>query len=246
LENIAEDPIIDLKFFQQRVFVGALINNFVIFMGMMGSLFLIPVFAQTFMGYNATQSGFLFMPMVAGMMSASFIGGTLTGKIDSRLVIFASTIVSALGFFLFIGIDPRSGPWDIIWPMFIMAFGMGFGMAPRTAVITNSVPASEVGVASSVLALGRNIAGAFGIAVFSTILTQATYSKVLEISQNSVLRSFNPVDFQKFTSLILLDAQISAYRFVFLISAIIVLLGSFTAFLLKHDTTVSKEKVFIE
>jgi EmrB/QacA subfamily drug resistance transporter len=242
LENIAEDPIIDLKFFQQRVFVGALINNFVIFMGMMGSLFLIPVFAQTFMGYNATQSGFLFMPMVAGMMSASFIGGTLTGKIDSRLVIFTSTIVSALGFFLFIGIDPRSGPWDIIWPMFIMAFGMGFGMAPRTAVITNSVPASEVGVASSVLALGRNIAGAFGIAVFSTILTQATYSKVLEISQNSVLRSLNPVDFQKFTSLILFDAQISAYRFVFLISAIIVLLGSFTAFLLKHDTTVSKEK----
>jgi|WetSurMetagenome_2_1015567.scaffolds.fasta_scaffold06081_7 EmrB/QacA subfamily drug resistance transporter len=246
LENIAEDPIIDLKFFQQRVFVGALINNFVIFMGMMGSLFLIPVFAQTFMGYNATQSGFLFMPMVAGMMLASPLGGSLSGKVDSRLVIFASTIVSALGFFMFINIDPRSGPWDIAIPMFIMAFGMGFGMAPRTAVITNSVPASEVGVASSVLALGRNIAGAFGIAVFSTILTQATYSKVLEISQNSVLHSLNPVDFQKFASLVMLDAQISAYRFVFLISATIVLLGSFTAFLLKHDTTVSKEKVFIE
>jgi hypothetical protein len=51
---------------------------------------------------------------------------------------------------------------------------------------------------------------------------------------------------QKFVALIELDAQISAYRTVFLVSAIIVLLGSFTAFLLKHDTTVSKEKVFIE
>ncbi|HTX86622.1 MAG TPA: DHA2 family efflux MFS transporter permease subunit [Candidatus Nanoarchaeia archaeon] len=246
LEHTAVDPIVDLKFFQQRVFVGALINNFVIFMGMMGSLFLIPVFAQTFMGYTATQSGFLFMPMVAGMMLASPLGGSLTGKVDSRLVIFLSTIVSAIGFFIFTGIDVRSGPLDIIWPMFIMAFGMGFGMAPRTAVITNSVPPSEVGVASSVLALGRNIAGAFGIAVFSTILTNATNSKVLSIAQNSILHSLNPADFQKFAALIMLDAQISAYRVVFLVSAVIVLLGSFTSFLLKRDTTAPKEKVFIE
>jgi EmrB/QacA subfamily drug resistance transporter len=246
LEHNAADPIVDLKFFKQRVFVGALINNFVIFMGMMGSLFLIPVFAQTFMGYDATQSGLLFMPMVAGMMLASPIGGSLTGKVDSRLVIFASTIVSALGFFLFMNIDVRSGPWDIAVPLFIMAFGMGFGMAPRTAVITNSVPASEVGVASSVLALGRNIAGAFGIAVFSTILTNATNDKVLEISQNSILHSLNPADLQKFIALITLDAQISAYRVVFFVSAVIVLLGSFTSFLLKHDTTVPKEKVYIE
>jgi EmrB/QacA subfamily drug resistance transporter len=246
LEHKAEDPVVDMKFFKQRVFVGALINNFVIFMGMMGSLFLIPVFAQTFLGYNATQSGLLFLPMVAGMMSASPIGGALTGKVDSRWVIFFSTIVSALGFFMFMNIDPRSGPWDIGLPMFVMAFGMGFGMAPRTAVITNSVPASEVGVASSVLALGRNIAGAFGIAVFSTILTQATYNKVLEISQNSVLHSMSAINFEKFAALIQLDAQISAYREVFFISAIIVLIGSFTAFLLKRDVAAPKEKVFME
>jgi DHA2 family multidrug resistance protein len=246
LEHTAEDPIVDLKFFKQRVFVGALVNNFIIFMGMMGSLFLIPVFAQTFLGYNATQTGLLFMPMVAGMMLASPIGGNLTGKVDSRWVIFFSTVVSAIGFFMFMHIDARSGPWDIGIPMFVMAFGMGFGMAPRTAVITNSVPAHEVGVASSVLALGRNIAGAFGIAVFSTILTNATKDKVLELGQNSILHSHNIIDMQKFVALIELDAQISAYRTVFLVSAIIVLLGSFTAFLLKHDTTVSKEKVFIE
>jgi MFS transporter, DHA2 family, multidrug resistance protein len=249
LEHNALDPVVDLKFFRQRTFVGALVNNFVIFMGMMGSLFLIPVFAQTFMGYDATQTGFLFMPMVAGMMLASPIGGSLTGKVDSRLVIFISTIISAVGFFMFMNIDVRSGPWDIALPLFIMAFGMGFGMAPRTAVITNSVPPSEVGVASSVLALGRNIAGAFGIAVFSTILTDSINNNVLEISQNSILHSISQIDFAKFSALITLDAQISAYRTVFLVSATIVLLGSFTAFLLKRDThkaAVPKEKIFIE
>jgi len=143
-------------------------------------------------------------------------------------------------------IDVRSGPWDIAIPLFIMAFGMGFGMAPRTAVITNSVPPSEVGVASSVLALGRNIAGAFGIAVFSTILTNATNSKVLSIAQNSILHSVNPADFQKFASLIMLDAQISAYKVVFLTSAIIVLIGSFTAFCSSATRLCPRKKFTIE
>ena len=245
LEHNAADPIVDLKFFKQRVFVGALINNFVIFMGMMGSLFLIPVFAQTFMGYDATQSGLLFMPMVAGIMLASPIGGSLTGKVDSRWVIFASTIVSALGFFLFLNIDVRSGPWDIAVPLFIMAFGMGFHGAADSSHYQFRT-ASEVGVGFSVLALGRNIAGAFGIAVFSTILTNATNRKVFAIAQNSVLHSLSAIDFRKFVALISLDAQISAYRVVFLVSAIIVFFGSFTAFFPKKDTSIPKEKIFIE
>jgi EmrB/QacA subfamily drug resistance transporter len=243
IENTAKDPVVDLKFFRQRVFVGALINNFIIFMGMMGSLFLIPVFAQTFLGYGATESGLLFMPMVAGMMLASPIGGSLVGRVDSRWVIFFSTIISSIGFFMFTGIDPRSGPLDIALPLFIMAFGMGFGMAQRTSIVTNSVPTSEVGVASSVLALGRNIAGAFGIAVFSTILTNATYAKVLQIGQDSILRSTNPTDVAKFISLISLDAQISAYRTVFFTSAMIVLIGSLTTFLLKSDKELKHEAV---
>jgi MFS transporter, DHA2 family, multidrug resistance protein len=242
-EKRAADPMIDLKFFKQRVFVGALANNFVIFMGMMGSMYLIPIFAQTFLGYNATQTGLIFMPMVAGMMLASPIGGALTGKVNSRTVIFISTVIASIGFFLLMRLDPRSGPLDIIIPMVIMAFGMGFGMAQRTTVITNSVPADEVGVASSILALGRNIAGAFGIAIFSTILTNSIENKAMEISQNSFLQhTVSTLDFSKFISLIYIDSEISAYRIVFFISAMIVFLGSFTAFLMKRDLASSKEK----
>ena len=68
-----------------------------------------------------------------------------------------------------------------------MAFGLGFGMAQRTNVIAAVVPTEEIGIASSILALGRNIAGAFGIAVFGTILTNSTNSKCFKycISQHN-------------------------------------------------------------
>ncbi len=61
IEKSVKEPIVDLKFFKIPAFVSTLGNNFLIFMGMMGAIFLIPIFAQTFLGYNATQSGYLFI-----------------------------------------------------------------------------------------------------------------------------------------------------------------------------------------
>src|ERR1035437_4843813 len=84
IEQKAPEPIVDLKFFKIPAFVNALLNNFVVFMGMMGGVFLLPVFARTFLGFNATESGYLFMPMAAMMMIASPLGGMLTGRIKAK------------------------------------------------------------------------------------------------------------------------------------------------------------------
>ena len=145
IENTVPEPIVDLKFFKIPAFVNTLLNNFVVFMGMMGALFLIPIFAQTFLGYDATETGYLFMPMAAALMLGAPLGGALTGRVQSRYVIFASTLVAAIGVFLFSHLDPRSGPLDIIIPLSIMAFGLGFGMAQRTNVIASVVDQHEIG-----------------------------------------------------------------------------------------------------
>ncbi len=147
IEEKHPQPIVDLKFFRIPVFIHSLINNFVVFMGMMGSVFLIPLFAQTFLGYDATQSGLLFIPMAAGMMIASPIGGQLTGRVPSRIVIGISTFVAAVGLYMLSFLDARSSALDVCIPLMIMAFGLGFGMAQRTNAITSAVPQNEAGIA---------------------------------------------------------------------------------------------------
>lgn len=179
------------------------------------------------------------MPMAAMMMIASPIGGQLTGKVQPRYVIAGSTLITALGLYFFSYLDPRSTAIDIIWSLSIMAFGMGFGMAQRTNIIATVVPTHEIGIASSILALVRNIAGAFGIAVFGTILTNTTESNVLKIAQNSVIHSTNPLDFSRAIGLITLKAQISAYGTVFVIASIFLLIGAITALWIK----VSREEM---
>lgn len=218
IENHVSEPIVDLKFFKIPAFVNTLVNNFVVFMGMLGGIFLIPIFAQTFLGYDATQSGLLFIPMAAAFMLSAPIGGSFIGRFKSRDVIFASTIVAGIGIFLFTFLDPRSSALDIIIPLSIMAFGIGFGMAQRTNLVASLVDQSEIGVASSVLALVRNIAGAFGIAIFGTILNNRILSNVLSIDSHSSIFSHDPHVVQTFIGLVTLKAQIDAYDYVFLSS----------------------------
>ncbi len=239
IEKSVPEPIIDLKFFKIPAFVNALLNNFVVFMGMMGGVFLIPVFAQTFLGYTATESGFLFMPMAFVMVASAAIGGRFTGKIQARYVIFWSTIVASIGIFLFSYLDPKSGSLDITIPLTIMAFGLGLGMSHRTNIIASVVPQSEIGVASSILALVRNIAGAFGIAIFATILNNRTNTNILTLNNFSRLHSHVPADISKYISLIILKAQVDAYDYVFLVAAVVIFIGSFSILFLKlkHERT---------
>ncbi len=233
IEQHVPEPIVDLRFFKIPAFVNTLLNNFVVFMGLMGGLFLLPVFAQTFLGYNATQTGYLFMPMAAALMIGAPVGGALTGKVPTRYVIFASTVVAAIGLYMFSFLDPKSTALSLMLPLCVMAFGLGFGMAQRTNVIASVVDQSEIGIASSILALARNVAGAFGIAVFGTILTNRTKFNIMHINSLSHLYSNNPIDIQKFITLVELKAQINAYNYVFVVSSVIVGLGAIAALWLK-------------
>jgi DHA2 family multidrug resistance protein len=230
IEKNETEPIVDFKFFKIPAFVNTLANNFIVFMGMMGSVFLLPIFAETFLGYDATQTGYLFIPMAAAMLLAAPFGGKLIGKVKPSYVIFASTFVAGLGLFMFSWIDPRSTAIDLIIPLVVMAFGMGFGMAQRTNIVAVVVPHEEIGEASAILALVRNISGAFGVAIFSTILDNVINSNVFSIARQSVLNGSGVHLMEQFTALILLKAQVAGYATVFQIAAAVVFIGAFGAF----------------
>ena len=98
---------------------------------------------------------------------------------------------------------------------------------------------NEIGIASSILALGRNIAGAFGIAVFGTLLTDSTNNNVLKLGYQSVVKLLNPQIYQQAIELIVLKAQIDAYKTVFIWAAAVLLLGTILSLMIK----VSKERM---
>ncbi len=257
------EPIVDLKFFKNGLFMSVLLNNMLIFMALMGALFLVPIFAQTFLGYSATQAGYLFIPMAIIFVVSAPIGGAFTGRIQTRWVIMASTFVGGIGVLFLSAIDPGTTAWGIMWPLMIMAFGLGLGMAQRTNSIAVSVPASEIGAASSVLTLARNIAGAFGISMFATILNDSIGTNILSLGQFSRLNLANITNqtstrlpantisssanaHATFTQLIILKGEVASYGHVFFVAALVVFGGAILAYWIKTGTINPKTKVHVE
>ncbi len=233
VENHEKEPVVDLKFFKNPTFAAANITSFISFMGMLGGIFLLPIFAQTYLGYSVTTSGYLFIPMAVGIMMGVQIGNRLIFKVPMRIFVSIGMFWAAFIMYTFIGIDIKWTFWDIAWRLWLFAMGIGVGFAPITQAATGTVPLNEVGVASSILALARNLSGAFGIAIFATLLSNSITSKLLAIEKFSIINTTNPSVLQTIPALMISKANIVAYGSVFQWAALIVVIGGISAFFLK-------------
>ncbi|MCL5784282.1 MAG: hypothetical protein M1142_02930, partial [Patescibacteria group bacterium] len=113
--------------------------------------------------------------------------------------------------------------------------GLGLGLSPLTNAATSSVPLAEVGIASSVLALARNVAGAFGIAIFATVLSNSTTSHLLAIQQHSVVNTVDPNVFRQVVPLMITKANILAFSSVFKTATLFLLIGGVAALFVKES-----------
>jgi len=233
-------PMIDLKFFKNQTFVSALVVSFISFGGMMGAMFLLPIFVQTYLGYDATQTGFLFLPMALTMFVAAPLGAKLAQKMHVRYSVSLGMLLVALAIYFFTGLDARTSASELTLPLMILAVGMGLGMSPLTNAVASSVPAHEVGIASAILNLTRNIAGAVAIALFGTLLSNVTESKVLEVGANTIIN--DPKFASLVPSLVVLKSQILAYREVFLTASIATAFGAFVALTLRDSSKIGDVK----
>jgi EmrB/QacA subfamily drug resistance transporter len=225
-----KEPVVDLKFFRIPAFSAALITSFISFMGLLGGLFLVPIFAQNTLGYSTTKAGYLFVPMSFAILIAAPIGARLSSKFPPRYVIAFGMFISAfVMYFMMAGIDVEWSYWDIAWRLMVFAFGLGLGLAPLTNSATSTVPLHEVGVASSILALVRNISGAFGVAIFATILSNATTDQLVQLQKYTTITTNDPVVLQHVMTLMPVKANVLAYTTVFHDSGFLLLLGAISA-----------------
>lgn len=239
IEQKEKEPVVDLEFFKIPAFTIANLASFISMMGLFGGIFLIPIFAQNILGYSVTKSGYIFIPMAIGIMSGAQLGARLAQKISPRYFVSLGMFWGAFMLYLFSGIDIKWGFWDIGLRLALFAFGVGIGFGPLTQAAVSTVPIQEVGVASSVLALSRNLAGAFGTAIFATILSNSTTARLIEIQNNSVINTINPQQLHTIAGLMEIKATILAYGTVFNWAAVFVVAGGIaTLFLpdIKHTS----------
>jgi hypothetical protein len=189
---------------------------------------------QGYLGYSVTKTGYLFIPMAAGMMIASQAGARLSIKFEPKYVVFVGLLWSSFILYLFSGLDLTWSFAHISVILFSFALGLGLTFAPITTAAISTVPVNEIGVASSILALVRNIAGAFGVAIFATVLTNSAASAIINVQNFSLINTSNPSVLQQVAYLMAIKANLVSFSTVFQVSSFITLVGAICALSLKE------------
>ncbi len=170
--RVATEPILPMHLFRNSVFTVSNIIGFVVGIAMIGSLIYVSLYLQLVVGYSPTVAGLAILPMMAGIMPASIIGGRMISKLGKyKPFPIAGTAIATLGMFLMSRLTEHTGAAERGVYMFVLGLGLGLVMPVLTLAVQNALPLKEIGVGTSSSLFFRNMGGSFGTAVFGAILT---------------------------------------------------------------------------
>ena len=169
--RLDDAAMIPLRMFRIRPVAVGIAANVVIGMAMFGGIFVLPLYMQIVHGASPMKSGFLMLPMVVGMMSASIVSGQIisrTGRIRAFPIFGSALAAAALLALSRIGADT---PLPVVMAlMLLLGYGLGNCMQPLLLILQSAVPPRDIGVATSSATFFRQIGGTIGVAVFLSIL----------------------------------------------------------------------------
>lgn len=166
------EPVVDLHVFKNRTYAAGTFLMTVLGFVLYGSLVLLPVWLQTLLGYPALQAGIALAPRGMGSFLAMPVIGALIAKGDARKFLAAGLIIAACTLFAFSGLDMNAGYWNFFWPQFIQGISLGFLFVPLTTITMGLIPREQMGNATSIFNLLRNIGGSIGIAITTTLVSR--------------------------------------------------------------------------
>ena len=185
-----DEAILPLKLFKSRTFSMVTILGVIVGVGMFGGMMTLPLLIQIVSGATPTESGFLMLPMVAGMMSASIVSGQVTSKTGQyRIFMITGTGMLTLGYVSLFGYQYDTPMWVLSISMVIIGMGLGQLMQTLTLAAQNSVSPQDIGVATSSSMFFRQMGGTLGVAVFISILFNRLPEAIKSAFENKEVRA---------------------------------------------------------
>jgi DHA2 family multidrug resistance protein len=183
-------PIINLRLFKNVSFSAGNLIMFVVGFALYSSIMLIPLFLQTLMGYSATDAGMVMAPGgVATLITMPFVGAALA-KQDGRKIVLIGLLLGATSMFIMQGLNLQGSFWDYTWPRIVLGVGLAMIFVPLTTVTLATISRDEMGNATGMFNLLRNIGGSVGIAMAATLL--ARYGQFYQTSLVAHINPYNP------------------------------------------------------
>ena len=164
---------------------------FLVAIPLFGTMVLLPTMLQDLLNYPVLTTGLVLVPRGLGTMASMFIVGRLIGRVDTRLVILAGLILTAVALWQMTGFSLVMGMGPVISTGLLQGFGLGLVFTPLSIVTFSTLPRQILTQGTAIFSLTRNIGSSVGIAIVEALLvenTQVVHSRLVE-----QLRPDNPL-----------------------------------------------------
>ena len=171
VEFKSPEPIIPLSMFKNRTFTLAVVASISVGVSMFGTSVFLAQYMQLARGATPTQSGLLTIPMMAGLLIASTLFGTIISRTGKwKAIMISGGVLTVAGTLLLSTLAYDTNLVLVGIYMAVLGAGLGMLMQNLVLVVQNSIEVKNLGVATSAVTFFRSLGGTVGVSVLGSVL----------------------------------------------------------------------------
>ena len=168
------EPIVDLRILRNRNFAVGTVLITILGMILYSTIAMLPLFLQILMGYSALLSGLSMTPRGFGALCTNLVVGRLIGILDNRILIAAGLTLLGVSGFLFSHMTLQIAMPNVVWANVLNGVATALIFVSLATQTMGTLRNEQMGNATGIFNLMRNIGGSIGIAAMTTFLARWT------------------------------------------------------------------------
>jgi hypothetical protein len=169
-ERASSHPMLNVGFFRNRRFSGAVGSVGLVTFGLFGALFVMTQFLQFGLGYSALQAGVRVLPAAGAIAVVAPLSTFLVRLAGTRLTVAAGLLTVAGGLWQLSTVSAATTFSGVLPGLILLGVGAGLAIPSATESVMGSLPAAHTGVGSATNGAFLQIGGALGVAVIGSLL----------------------------------------------------------------------------
>ena len=170
----SRSPLVNLHVLRNRNFAVGCMLIFLLGFSIYITIAILPLFYQEVLGYTALTAGIVVFPRGIGSMVGLPVIGAISNWVDNRLLMCAGFTAFGICTVYFSFVDLSISPVTLLVPIILTGFSLSFVFVPVSTMAITTLSNENMGNATCVFNLLRNIGGSIGIALAQTALIRRT------------------------------------------------------------------------
>lgn len=174
VETIVQVPMLPKRLARNNVLLATMFTGAVINLTFFGVVFVLSIYFQTILHYDAVRTGLAFIPLTAVMTVSSLTSARVGRHVSALTIMTAGLSFQVVGFLMLASVNPETPSWLLTVALIVVGIGSASTVPSMNNSMLAAVSQEDAGMASGLMSSARQLGGVIGVAVFGILIAGQT------------------------------------------------------------------------